>query len=419
MNSFNPETDKQEITSWITQIYEHKKDILEASMLTMNEEQLLLETLKKIDENNLNDNRSSYESSDMSHMVGCVQDYLEKIQERRRQFELLLHSKRESLKILSNNSNLIKGLEEVNKQLEEKDKLLSLVSPGDNLNEAQVSQKKMLEIEKELKEIGARAIKLAHVGENLLQERSEELRDLAYSTLENYTNTLTQFDKLKLLIERSVQFYESSNQCIDRVNQILQVISDNECKRKEIKKCDINAIINVIIESGKEIADELKDTKSCQGINKRVSEIEMLSKELISMLSEGSEKDSSNINHKFVGICETLSKWLQHNGTCFIQKHQNMGNSYLTANDFHEKHKNLCHQAQTKQVEVNAFLTALHRTPLSNQDIESHVKEKADQLQFNWINFNSLLEARILISQKWLNFHRSFDQVRLKYTFTV
>ncbi|XP_074602730.1 uncharacterized protein LOC141856343 isoform X2 [Brevipalpus obovatus] len=438
-----------------------RKCLLEASMFAMTEQQTLIQLLNEMRENNLYDSRPSYKRQELEEMIEYVGSFLERLQDKRRSLLILFQKRKEELESLYQYMKCSQELEKISAQIKHEQFLLNKIRPGNTPQETSISIYKIDEISKRTRDLGSRTLSMIRQidsnGESAdiqasssftsssssssasststsqqpssipVVSSSAHVREFAYIVLAECSSLLTSTDEIRQLMCKFGNFLDDC-QCVlcKLISMDENLISQQDSRTADMMVKNIQDSVIDISEKGSTLLDDLMDSGSASGdvspgqsqqfqsfvepIQSKLNEIQAKADQLLQRLHRMPSEDESKFE-KFHSICDDLGRWLDDNVCNFMRNHRELGDSLSSVNDFHDKHRKLANQLETRSVEVNALFAALNQIHSKDVEVDDQLRVRIDDLRLKWTSSSEQLEKRIILSQRFASFHKTFNDI--------
>lgn len=264
---------------------------------------------------------------------------------------------------------------------------------------------------------------------------SAHVREFAYTVLAECSSLLTCTDEIRQLMCKFGNFLDDC-QCVlcKLISMDENLIPPEDSRMTDVMVKNIQDSVIDISEKGSSLLDDLTDSGSASGdvspgqsqqyqsfvepIQSKLNEIQAKADQLLQRLHRMPSEDESKFE-KFYSICDDLERWLDDNVCNFMCNHRKLGDSLSSVNEFHDKHRKLASQLETRSMEVNALFAALNQIHSKDAQVDDQLRVRIDDLRLKWTSSSEQLEKRIILSQRFASFHKTYNDVSNLHKITV
>lgn len=380
----------------LQRIIEMKKSILEASMFSMNEEQLLLELLQEVRDTNLGDSRPYHVLPGVNKTKTYIQDHLEELQERRRQLEILFIMRKTQLEARLRFLYFHRELQQL--------RLWLLTSGAEFLKQTDLGESaarvdmilfQNKTVWKEALEVRDQAIKLT---KRIEKEDCIEMKLPSYEFLDELADFLTAFEHRQEHLEMAGAFFEKAAHAGNKLDQLEMTLKTWEPSSQEVvenMESAINDAAQEPIDYGRDVLNLAPGPEGTQGVVKKIEELERRRHELLKLIAAQKRK-STELNELFYKKFDALFKWLTDFETNLLKLSNSMGRNYAAAKAFHEQHSKALNEMQSKSVEVNALFAVVPKLAAGGGETSERIFESSDRLRLQWQDIHVAVENRLV-----------------------
>ena len=304
--------DYEQCRTIISKIVDAKKSVLEASMFSMNEEQLLMEQLQEISDTNLYDSRPHHTLPSVNRTRTMIETHLEELQVRRRALEVLFVMRKEQLDKRMKQLFFARELHNLRLWLlTTGEEYLESFDLGDSTTKIDMILFKNQDIERDAFNIRDQAIKLAKRISAELQD-DVELRDKTYILLEDLAEFLAEFERRQDLLRMASIFYDKAGHSDNKLDQIEITLKTWEPSSREAIENMVQTIDDAVGETldyGNNLLQLSDNPSASQSVSKKLFDLEARKQQLLNLINKLKRK-SSDANELYAKKFDLLIKWL-------------------------------------------------------------------------------------------------------------
>ncbi|KAI1297760.1 Uncharacterized protein HDE_04446 [Halotydeus destructor] len=389
----------------IKKIVDMKKSILEASMFSMNEEQLLIEQLQAIKASNLADSRTNHVVPPINRTKNMVEEHLEALQERRRQLEILFCMRKAQLE---KRLRLVTFNQELDRLrlwlLTTGAQFLDSSDLGESQNSVELILYQNKHTEKEANHIRDMTIKMA---KRVDEVRCSDTRDKLFLFMDEVADFFVEFERRQELLKMAAQFYEKAHHSDNKLDQIevtLKTWEPTNCETIENMSQALVEATEETLHCGSEIL-ELAANIGTVNIERKMDQIEERRKNLDKLIGKAKRK-SCEASELFLKKFEALLSWLKNFEEKHLELTNDMGLNLSTAKTFHDSHVKALSELQSKGTEVSAMFNSVPKM-VNMTDQSDQIYEVSEQLRTGWQSNLSSVEDRVKLSKRYVAFHKT------------
>nr|XP_027227569.1 titin-like isoform X2 [Penaeus vannamei] len=408
----------------LSQLHDHKRAILEASMYTLQEAQALLARLRGLaTEGATLDSRPQHIKTNIEFACSQIEHYLESLHDRRRFLDGLFSARKHHLEQCLALCLLYQDLTEAVTSLKQlRDEVSEHQGLGESQGNAEILLHEHLRRETAAKEQQDKCIRLLKTAERMASGghyAGLEARSRAYSVLEAATALHETCDTRTALLQQSILFFKLAQTAMTKLDQAeVQVASlgGEGAQRLSLVVGVVEEAIQPALAEGYAILEVTggRNQPHNLGISLVVEELERRRSHLSSICVSSTEQvlQRTELSNAFLEQYNSIESWLVRIGDAFLQGHQDPGGSLSLARDFLHLHQTLNNDVMEKKREIDSldtFLSKLLRD-LSEEEAAGY-QEKMQALKDHWDALKKVLDIRIAISDKYVKFHEDAEAV--------
>ncbi|XP_037781353.1 LOW QUALITY PROTEIN: titin-like [Penaeus monodon] len=408
----------------LSQLHDHKRAILEASMYTLQEAQALLARLRGLaTEGATLDSRPQHIKTNIEFACSQIEHYLESLHDRRRFLDGLFSARKHHLEQCLALCLLYQDLTEAVTSLKQlRDEVSEHQGLGESQGNAEILLHEHLRRETAAKEQQDKCIRLLKTAERMASGghyAGLEARSRAYSVLEAATALHETCDTRTALLQQSILFFKLAQTAMTKLDQAeVQVASlgGEGAQRLSLVVGVVEEAIQPALAEGYAILEVTggRNQPHNLGISLVVEELERRRSHLSSICVSSTEQvlQRTELSNAFLEQYNTIESWLVRIGDAFLQGHQDPGGSLSLARDFLHLHQTLNNDVMEKKREIDSLDTFLSKLlqDLSEEEATGY-QEKMQALKDHWDALKKVLDIRIAISDKYVKFHEDAEAV--------
>ncbi|UJR28306.1 hypothetical protein I4U23_009551 [Adineta vaga] len=408
-----------------------RKEVLEASLDTLNEGQLLLECVRKF--GSLNDAINQH-----STVAACyeIEHLLSLHNDERHQFEDEWERNRKILSEYIQMSETKQDIDQLLNWLHERGQpYLETTDLGRTLDEIERLQTIHNEMENESQTIHDRVIRCMRAVDSWVHTgltRADRLHAYAHTLLVLWEKYALKLDIRRRLLRLVHKFYiDSSNafSVLDSLDSQLLSLSSNDLRSSEDLFLEYQQMSEKLIQStdiplreGHILIEKSSNNdSSTYMIRQRVSDLEKRIEKIRHRLQDEHEKldrQGSTLYQTFDNQCTRLQSWLHNVAERFLNSNRfliDLNNSIdLTkqANDFLESHQQIIeHDLKNREEDIHHLGTLVHELQASNDRNCQHARSRFDNLFSLWQTLSDKIIRRHTLAQSYLDFRYQTEQL--------
>lgn len=400
---------------------EDRKAALSSSMNMLNEGQHLLEKLCEVGTHSMGDSRPVHMQHAARQTSSFVERYMETLHDRWRQLEVLWNQKKSKLEQCLKKCEFMVDLSKVQNWLQTKaSDYAQQSSLGDSLATSEILQHEHSKIEKESMEVRDHCLKLVKTAEKLVDSghyAAEELKTAAYDVLMECSDFLSALETRHMLLSSSVSFFNLAQTALNKLDQIEIQLTTSDIPHSISTLSShpthlastTEEVVNPAIKEGHSLLDSAgRQNPGAQGVARKVSELESRKKQILDLCNTH-EAENAERTLAFKNFCDKYTvflTWISNNGQAFVQRNRSMGTTQTTAKHFVDQHESVLNDIRLKGMEVEALLSTVPSLIRMGGEDAQNIHEKAENLRELWTKLKTMLEKRILLGQRYFNFHK-------------
>ncbi|XP_072152903.1 coiled-coil domain-containing protein 141 isoform X3 [Bemisia tabaci] len=393
-------------------LQEVKRAMLESLMSTLQEGEVMLETLRIV-ANEKRDSRPDGTRTSSLLAISQVEHWIEQLHDQRHLIEQIWARRRTlleqslALSLLATDLTLLESL------LFDRHETLSRLK--NNLGSSETEAKSLLEslqsLLPEAKELQEQSLKVLRAGEQLLMGGHPVNADSSkrgYSILQSSAEYIQELQGREELLNQAIQFYQSANNVFAELDK-LQVEIDVQ-RQIDVSVIErLNQTTNEVIAQGRLI---LKEAPGAEGIKKVLEEIENRKVNLSVLYQEEHIKISELLN-SFLEKQNELYSWLINDPDTFVRSNKDVGHSDIVARNQLTSHLQLLEEMQGKGCEINSLLMSLPHDFLDrlNSEQKLDVTTKIEELHKLWVQLKNVLERRVSLLSAFIRIYSKIQTV--------
>ncbi|XP_042876868.1 titin-like isoform X4 [Penaeus japonicus] len=408
----------------LSQLHDHKRAILEASMYTLQEAQALLARLRGLATEGASlDSRPQHIKTNIEFACSQIEHYLESLHDRRRFLDGLFSARKHHLEQCLALCLLYQDLTEAVTSLKQlRDEVSEHQGLGESQGNAEILLHEHLRREAAAKEQQDKCIRLLKTAERMASGghyAGLEARSRAYSVLEAATALHETCDTRTALLQQSILFFKLAQTAMTKLDQAeVQVASlgGEGAQRLSLVVGVVEEAVQPALAEGYAILEVTggRNQPHNLGISLVVEELERRRSHLSSICVSSTEQvlQRTELSNAFLEQYNTIESWLVRIGDAFLQGHQDPGGSLSLARDFLHLHQTLNNDVMEKKREIDSLETFLSKLlqDLSEEEAAGY-QEKMQALKDHWDALKKVLDIRIAISDKYVKFHADAEAV--------
>ncbi|CAF0743307.1 unnamed protein product [Adineta steineri] len=409
----------------------YRKEVLEASLDTINEGQRLLECIKHLGSLNESINQHSIVAAcfEIEHLLGIHH-------EERQQFEDEWERNRKILSEYIQMSEIKHEIDQILNWLQERGQsYLENTDLGRTLDDNKRLQNIHNEIEHESQNVHDRVLRCMRAADSWVHTgliRADRLHAHAHTLLALWEKWALKLDSRRRLLRLTSKFYiDSSNALtvLDSLDTQLLSLSTNQLRSSEDLIQEYNQINEKLIQStdiplreGHILLEKTSiNDSSTQTIRERVYDLEKRIEKIRNKLKEDYDKldrQGSSLYQTFDHECTRLQSWLYNVAERFLNSNRifiDLNNNIditQQANDFLESHQQIIERdLKNREEDIHRLGTLVHELQLSNDRNWQAARTRFDNIFPVWQNLSDKIIRRHTLAQSYVDFRYQAEQL--------
>ncbi|KAF2360881.1 Immunoglobulin I-set [Trinorchestia longiramus] len=410
----------------ISALHDHKRSVLEASMYTLQEGQVLLSKLRSLlHEGATMDSRPQHIRISIDFACSQVEHQLEALHDRRRFLDSLFTARRHHLDQCLALALLYQDLTEAVVSLKA---LRDEVSSHQGLGETQTQAEVLLHEHqardaraKSLRDVCIRHVSTAEQMVTTGHYAGVEARARAYNVLEAATALHETCDTRGALLRQAVLFFKLAQTALTKLEQAEVQLAGGDTDPRRQRLSTVLGVVEEAVQPALHEGYAIIEVTGGRGQSHNagvcavVDELERRRKTFSTLCADATEQDvqRTHLLNQFLELHNTLESWLLRVGDGFMQGHQDPGGSLRLAQDFLHLHLQLISDTKAKNEDLDAIdrflVEAKQDLP---EDEHRSCAQKASKLRDHWQSLISTLEKRISLIEKYVQFLESAEKIQ-------
>ncbi|CAF3636008.1 unnamed protein product [Rotaria sordida] len=409
----------------------YRKEILEASLDTINEGQLLLEHIKDLGIliESINQHSTIAAGYEIEHLLGIHQDERRKFEDEWERNRKILHEYIQMSEIKYDIDQIFDWLEKQGQSYLENTDL------GQTLDDIERLQNIHKEIETESQTIHDRVVRCMRAVDTWVHTgltRADRLHAHAHTLLVLWEKYALKLDIRRRLLRLAHQFYINSTNAfsiLDSLDTRLLTISSNHLLSSEDLIHEYNHINNELIQSteiplrqGHILLEKIQTNDYNSKIfYERVCDLEKRIENIRNKLRNEYDKldqQGSSLYQTFDHECTTMQSWLfnvvEHflNSNRFLIDLNNPVDITKQTNDFLESHQQIIERdLKRREEDIHRLGTLVHELQSSNDRNWQMARTRFDNLFILWQNLSDKIIRRHTLAQSYVDFQNQAEQL--------
>ncbi|XP_043207626.1 muscle M-line assembly protein unc-89-like isoform X2 [Amphibalanus amphitrite] len=417
-------TEPAEAEEAIRRLLDVRKGVLEGSMLTLQEGNLLLEKLRLLATRGTVDSRPNQIRTALQTSCVQVERWMESLHDRRRLVDVLFTNRRHILEQCLALAGFHADLDEVERRAEQsRRQLLSACELGDSASSAEILLYEHAKMEAQAKSIQDRGLHLLRAAEGLVQSGTfarDQPRTRAYTVLERCSQLVGAAERRAGLLTAAAEFFRLAQQASDR---LLQLEADLQAAPAADQGATLGRISRALRETaepalirGEQILSEAGHGQpGTEGVTRCLDD---LRRRLATLTTRCQSIQQSQQRHKqshadFFDKYSLLYGWLSNTADSFLRSHYELGTSLGQVNQFVTVHEQMQRDVMSKGEEIDSLLFGV-------ADVVRHMdrgqarelEEKTADLRSQWTALQQVIDSRLDLSRVYQRFHQQTEPLR-------
>jgi len=400
-----------------------KKNILEASMSTLQEGQLLLERIREMGVHADVQNRHATTAACYG-----IEHLLELLQDRRRHLEELWLQRRIRLEQCLQMLLLDHEVNKVSDWYEHVgDVYLSKTDLGSSLAMTNALRDDHQRFEQQAREVQETVLRLIRTADQLVhgaRADAESVRkrlQMVDAKCEDFMNRL---DARRKNLTMARNFYTLAQTALTRLDEIEVQLATTDLPRNSAALADRHAYLSAqIIEAtapalreGQALLERVgREDPGAQGVVSTLAELQGRCAKLEGQCKARHEAtERSQAISQFMDKFNYLNSWMIQVGLATVGQNVDMGANLSTARDFLELHERLSEDMKAKTAEVNALVTTAAELSKSGDAEAVAVNEKVKTFREQWDALQAAVQGRSKLALSYVVFHKKAQQLAIQ-----
>jgi len=400
-----------------------KKSILESSMLTLQEGQLLLDRIREMGLHADVQNRHATTAACYG-----IEYLLELLQDRRRQLEDLWLLRKIKLE---QGLQLLLLDQEVNKVSDWYEKVgdvyLSNKDLGHSLPSAQALKAEHLKFEQQAREVQETILRLIRTADHLVHSDradAESVRKRLQVIDNKCENFMTRMDTRRKNLAMSNSFFALVQTALSKLDEIERQLATTDLPKNSSGLAELHDYLSKLIaettapalHEGRTLLDRVgRDEPGAQGVKAMVDKLQerciKLDEQCKARYEAGQRNDAFD---KFMEKFNQLNSWMIHVGQATVDQNTDMGANLSSGRDFLELHERLDEDMRNKRGDVNSLSTTIEDLAKSGDPVIVAMKDKVKVFREQWDALHETIKQRIKLALSYVAFHKKAQQLAIQ-----
>nr|UEK51414.1 titin-like protein 1 [Parasacculina yatsui] len=406
-------------TNDLEQLDNEKRGILAASLSALQSGNQLIDFLKQIGNDASKDSRTNYLKDITNSACMYVEQYLERLHDRRQYLDCLYISRRALLEhccallhLYSSHKSVREKLQKCTANLDE------IRSLGDDTEDAEAIQTKIHQLQEEIKKVQRDMLHVLRSADDLARASDncagEEPLKLSYQLLDSCSQLVCQADARYQLQTDSVQFFRLSDKAIKALQETAAALPETPSDFSSVKVLEkLQSISLPGLELGKRLLGNVRNGEyHVKGVRDTMEKLEHLCEKLSCSLKE--KERSININKEKESLLTSELNEIENWVVQFAQRDNEGRECMAVSLEEIEAFKRKCskdkHEIELKLDRVSR-LQLEFQSELETAAVE-HRLEAGQALTQQLLSWKHALEKRMELASSLIEFHLLLPDVK-------
>ncbi|XP_037089116.1 titin-like isoform X2 [Pollicipes pollicipes] len=408
----------------IRRLLDVRKGVLEASMLTLQEGNQLLEKLRLLATRGTVDSRPNHIRTSVQASCIQVERWMEELHDRRRLVDVLFTNRRLILEQCLALTVFYSDLDGLRRRAERSHReLLANCDLGDSASSAEILLYEHTKLEAEAKAVQDRGLQLLRAAEELVQRGTyarEQPRGRAYAALELCSQLTAGAERRHGLLTAAAEFFSLAQQASDR---LLRLEGDLQAAPARDQGPALGRVAAALEEAaepalrrGQQLLGEAgPGSDGTEGVSRCMDDLRRRLDSLLSRCRAHKEKQNQHTQayNEFIRRYNLVFGWLSNVGDSFLRTHADLGRTLPPAEQFVTLHERLHGDLTTKGGEIDGILSIV---PDMAGKLDRHqakdLELKAGDLRTQWTTLQQMIEVRLDVARLYVRFHQQAEKLQ-------